>query len=152
MEPVAIIGMDCIFPGAPDLASYWHNIQQGVDAISEVPEHRWSKAFFDPDSAEVDRFYCRRGGFIDEYADFDPIQFGIMPNAVAGVEHGRDGRNDDRLDDCTSGRSRMPDFRRCSDFMLQSRSMNSAASQSSSAGCDGGLPLRPKSKTLGTSA
>jgi len=86
MEPVAIIGMDCIFPGAPDLASYWHNIQQGVDAISEVPEHRWSKTFFDPDSAEVDRFYCRRGGFIDEYAEFDPIQFGIMPNAVAGVE------------------------------------------------------------------
>ena len=86
MEPVAIIGMDCIFPGARDLASYWHNIQQGVDAISDVPEHRWSKTFFDPDSAEVDRFYCRRGGFIDEYAEFEPIQFGIMPNAVAGVE------------------------------------------------------------------
>jgi len=46
VEPVAIIGMDCIFPGAPDLERYWHNIQQGVDAIAEVPEHRWSKAFF----------------------------------------------------------------------------------------------------------
>src|SRR5262252_8568096 len=34
--------------------------------------------------------------------------------------------------------------------MLQPDSMNSAASQSSSSGCVGGAPLRPKSKTLGT--
>ncbi len=86
MEPVAIIGMDCIFPGAPDLARYWQNIQQGVDAIAPVPEHRCSKVFFDPDSDEVDRFYCRRGGFVDEYAEFDPIEFGIMPKAVAAAE------------------------------------------------------------------
>jgi acyl transferase domain-containing protein/phosphopantetheinyl transferase len=86
VEPIAIIGMDCIFPGAPNLERYWHNIQQGVDAIAEVPEQRWSKAFFDPDSGEVDRFYCRRGGFVDEYAEFDPIEFRIMPKAVAGAE------------------------------------------------------------------
>jgi MGT family glycosyltransferase len=86
MQPVAIIGMDCIFPGAPGLERYWHNIQQGVDAIAEVPEHRCGKVFFDPDSDEVDRFYCRRGGFVDDYAEFDPIEFGIMPKAVAAAE------------------------------------------------------------------
>lgn len=78
--------MDCIFPGAPDLERYWHNIQHGVDAIAEVPEHRCSKTFFDPDSDQVDRFYCRRGGFVDEYAEFDPIEFGIMPKAAAAAE------------------------------------------------------------------
>ena len=36
--------------------------------------------------------------------------------------------------------------------MLQPRSISSAASQSSSAGCDGGWPLRPKSFTVGTIA
>lgn len=86
MDPVAIIGMECIFPGAPDVGSYWRNICQGVDAITEVPEHRWASAFFEPDSSEVDRFYCRRGGFVDEYAEFDPIEFGMMPNSVVGVE------------------------------------------------------------------
>jgi acyl transferase domain-containing protein/phosphopantetheinyl transferase len=86
VDPIAIIGMDCIFPGAPDLEHYWDNIRQGVDAIAEVPEHRWSKAFFDPDSAEVDRFYCRRGGFVDEYAEFDPMEFRIMPRTVAAAE------------------------------------------------------------------
>ena len=34
--------------------------------------------------------------------------------------------------------------------MLQPFSMNSTASQSSSSGCEGFLPLRPKSKTLST--
>ena len=35
--------------------------------------------------------------------------------------------------------------------MLQPESMSSTASQSSSAGWVGGLPLRPKSNTVGTS-
>ena len=35
-------------------------------------------------------------------------------------------------------------------FMLQPWSMSSTASQSSSSGCVGGVPLRPKSNTVGT--
>ena len=42
-------------------------------------------------------------------------------------------------------------IRRWIAFMSQSRSMNSTASQSSSSGCVGGLPLRPKLNTVGTS-
>ena len=36
--------------------------------------------------AELDRFYCRRGGFVDDLADFDPTAFGVMPSAVPGTE------------------------------------------------------------------
>src|SRR5262249_16328831 len=49
-------------------------------------------------------------------------------------------------------------IRRCRCFMLHGcavvaeGAINSAASQSSSAGCDGGRPLRPKSDTVGTIA
>ncbi|MCB0958992.1 MAG: polyketide synthase dehydratase domain-containing protein, partial [Acidimicrobiales bacterium] len=35
---------------------------------------------------EADRFYCRRGGFVDDLATFDPLAFGIMPNALDAVE------------------------------------------------------------------
>ena len=35
LEPIAIIGMACLFPQAPDLASFWRNIVAGVDAVSE---------------------------------------------------------------------------------------------------------------------
>ncbi len=85
-EPIAIVGMACIFPGAPDLAHYWANITAGVDAIGNVPEQRWPGVFYDPNSAEIDRFYCRRGGFVDEYVDFDPLQYGVMPKAARSAD------------------------------------------------------------------
>ncbi len=82
---VAIIGMSCIFPGAGDVAAFWKNIISKVDAIQTVPEHRMESMFFDGEVA-VDRFYCRRGGFIDDFAEFDPIQFGILPLVVDSTE------------------------------------------------------------------
>ena len=33
--PIAIIGMACIFPQAPDLHAFWNNVLEGVDAIGE---------------------------------------------------------------------------------------------------------------------
>jgi acyl transferase domain-containing protein/phosphopantetheinyl transferase len=84
--PIAIIGMACIYPGAPNLRCYWDNIVNGVDAISEVPEQRWAASFYDPDSSEIDRFYCRRGGFVDDYVDFDPLKYGVMPKAAASAD------------------------------------------------------------------
>src|SRR5262245_26334890 len=78
--------MACVFPGAPDLATYWQNIEAGVDAITELPEGRWDPVFYDPSSTAADRFYCRRGGFVDAYATFDPLRYGIMPAAAQGAE------------------------------------------------------------------
>ncbi|MGH3670097.1 MAG: beta-ketoacyl synthase N-terminal-like domain-containing protein, partial [Pseudonocardiaceae bacterium] len=88
-EPVAvaIVGMAAVFPGAPDLATYWSNIVTGVVAIAEVPPSRWDPSYYDPDAAATrrdDRLYCRRGGFV-EHAGFDPVRFGIMPGAVSGA-------------------------------------------------------------------
>ncbi len=83
---VAVVGMACVFPGAPDLDSYWRNIRQGVDAISEVPAARWDPLFYAPDSSAVDRFYCRRGGFVDGLLSVDALGLGIMPVAAKGAE------------------------------------------------------------------
>ncbi len=83
--PVAVVGMAVQLPGAPDLATYWHNILTGVDATSEVPADRWDPSFFDPTADRPDRFYCRRGGFLAA-PTFDPTAFGIMPVAVDDAE------------------------------------------------------------------
>ena len=83
---VAIVGMACVFPGAPDLETFWRNVVAGVDAITEVPASRWDGDFYDPDSSEPDRFYCRRGGFVDRYTTFDPVAFGIPPSVAEGTE------------------------------------------------------------------
>ncbi|MGE0134128.1 MAG: beta-ketoacyl synthase N-terminal-like domain-containing protein [Dehalococcoidia bacterium] len=86
MSDVAIIGMACIFPGAPDLETYWNNIRNGVDAITDAPPERLDGLFFDELSSTPDRLYSRRGGFIDEYATFDAAAFGVMPVAAMGAE------------------------------------------------------------------
>ncbi|KZM71906.1 type I polyketide synthase [Nocardia terpenica] len=89
--PVAIVGMAVMLPGAGELGTYWRNLVDGVDAITDVPANRWDSAvFYEPDAAEgpgrADRIYCRRGGFVDEFAEIDALPFGIMPNAVPGIE------------------------------------------------------------------
>lgn len=84
---VAIIGMACRFPGARDLASYWQNLVEARDCISDVPRDRWDPAtFYDPDSRSNDRVYCQRGGYLDAPIEFDPARHGVLPMAVAGGE------------------------------------------------------------------
>jgi 3-oxoacyl-(acyl-carrier-protein) synthase/malonyl CoA-acyl carrier protein transacylase len=87
MAEVAIVGIGAVFPGAGDARMFWHNIRAGVDAISEVPKDRWDPdVYYHPGETGEDRFYCRRGGFVDDFADFDPAAFGIMPAALHGIE------------------------------------------------------------------
>lgn len=87
---VAIIGMACIFPGAPDLETYRQNIVSGIDAVTDVPPGRWDpEVFFDPRSSEGDRLYCKRGGYLGDLARFNPLEYGIMPRSLAGAEAGQ---------------------------------------------------------------
>ncbi|WIX99696.1 beta-ketoacyl synthase N-terminal-like domain-containing protein [Amycolatopsis mongoliensis] len=85
-DPVAIVGMSVLLPGAPDLAAYWRNVAGGVDAITEVPPEKWDSLHYAPDERRADRVYCRRGGFVDELAEVDVTGFGIMPNSVPATE------------------------------------------------------------------
>lgn len=83
-DDIAIVGMACIFPGAPDLQRYWQNILSSKDAVSDPPASLGFDEFYDPGSNSNDRIYCKKGGFIQEFAEFDPIEFGIMPDSVDG--------------------------------------------------------------------
>ncbi len=84
---VAVIGMACTFPGARNLAEFWHNIVSGVDAITDVPRERWDpEVFYDPDPNAEDRVYCKRGGYLGGSFAFNPLRCGTMPRAVEGAE------------------------------------------------------------------
>ncbi len=85
-QGIAVVGMSALFPGAPDLDSFWRNLVDGRDSITDTPADRWDPVYYDPAGTGPDRFYCRRGGFLGDLATFDPQPFGIMPNAVDGVE------------------------------------------------------------------
>ena len=84
-EPVAVVGMAGIFPGAGDLATFWDNLVGGVDAITDVPPDRVDPVFFQPRPTGPDRFYCRRGGFIDAAVPFDAVR--LRHHAGGGGGH-----------------------------------------------------------------
>jgi acyl transferase domain-containing protein/phosphopantetheinyl transferase len=84
---VAIIGMACIFPDAPDLNTFWYNIANKVDAVSDVPAERWDPdIFFDPNSDTNDRVYSKRGGYLTYPIRFNPPEYGVIPIAVVHGE------------------------------------------------------------------
>lgn len=83
---VAIIGMACLFPGAPDLHTYWQNIVGKVSAIGDPPPG-WAHDEWDGRPCEEpSRLYCRKGGFLRELACFDPLAYGVMPQSIDGAE------------------------------------------------------------------
>ena len=87
-EPIAIVGMDCLFPEAGDLRSFQRNVRLGVDAITEVPDRPgyWRKEdYLDPDPSAPDMLYTARGGFLDP-VDFDPTEFGIPPTILEATD------------------------------------------------------------------
>ncbi|MBF0443126.1 MAG: polyketide synthase, partial [Oligoflexales bacterium] len=83
---IAVIGMACIYPGAGDIDQFWNNIKNGFDAIIDAPENRIDPLFRSDDPKTPEKIYCSRGGFIDEFATFDPVRFGIIPNAIENSE------------------------------------------------------------------
>ncbi|MEQ9335550.1 type I polyketide synthase [Thalassobaculum sp.] len=86
-EPIAIVGMACRFPGAPDLESYWRLLDEGRDAISEVPRERWDvDALYDPDPDAPGKMNSRWGGFVDGVDRFDAGFFGISPREAVGID------------------------------------------------------------------
>ncbi|MCF6153686.1 MAG: SDR family NAD(P)-dependent oxidoreductase [Candidatus Brocadia sp.] len=83
---VAIIGMACILPKAGSLTTYWENILNKVDAITEVPKDRWDwQLYFDPDRNVRDKVYSKWGGFIDP-VPFNPTKYGMPPNTLSSIE------------------------------------------------------------------
>lgn len=89
-EPIAIVGMGCRFPGganSPD--EFWHLLDNGGMAISEVPETRWdTEHYFDPDPEAPGKSYVKQGGFLvpDSLDLFDAPFFRIPPREARGLD------------------------------------------------------------------
>ncbi|MCY3540624.1 MAG: SDR family NAD(P)-dependent oxidoreductase [Gammaproteobacteria bacterium] len=77
-DQIAIVGMACRFPGAPDLESYWKQLEAGADLVTDGRPDTgpWNGIIGDP-SAEESEY--RVGGFVDGLDQFDASFFGIRP-------------------------------------------------------------------------
>jgi len=74
---VAVVGLDCVLPGAADADAYWNLLMRAGDAIGELPAQRRDGLGFD---AAV------RGGFIDDIATFDNDFFTVAPREAAAMD------------------------------------------------------------------
>lgn len=87
LEPIAIIGMGCRFPGSNTLDEFWQVLHNGVDATRPTPSDRWDmEAFYDPEPAKPGKLYVRHGGYLDQVDQFDPLFFGISPREAVSMD------------------------------------------------------------------
>ena len=89
-EAIAIIGVSAHFSQSDTLQAYWQNLQAGKDCVGEIPANRWPlEGFFveDADKAIAQRkSYSKWGSFLESFADFDPVFFGIPPRDALSID------------------------------------------------------------------
>lgn len=84
---IAIIAVDCVFPGASNYNAYWNNIINGKDVIAEVPSSRWNiNAYYDPYRLAPGKMNSRFGGFIQLPTDFPAAEFNIKPRIAESMD------------------------------------------------------------------
>ncbi|MEU7941523.1 type I polyketide synthase [Microbispora bryophytorum] len=74
-EPIAVLGLACRLPQAPDPDGFWRLLRSGTDAITDPPPGR-------PEASSGHR----RGGFLEGIDEFDAEFFGIPPIEAAAMD------------------------------------------------------------------
>jgi polyketide synthase PksL len=72
---VAIVGISGRFPEADNVGQFWDNLIAGKNSISDAPTDRWGGETVPPNA--TGRTSPRRGGFLSDAAQFDPLFFNI---------------------------------------------------------------------------
>ena len=87
MDPIAILGMACRFPGADDLDAFWAIQRDAVDATTETPSDRWgADQKSDSFLSDSDLAFVRRGGFVSGVSEFDARFFGISETEAMALD------------------------------------------------------------------
>ncbi|MGW0284425.1 SDR family NAD(P)-dependent oxidoreductase [Streptomyces sp. NPDC003236] len=81
-DAIAVTGLACRFPGAPDAEAFWANLVAGRDSITfRTPEEL--AALGVPADRLADPRYVPAGGVLDGIDEFDAEYFGITPRDAA---------------------------------------------------------------------
>ncbi len=88
MEPIAIIGLGCLFPGADGPAAFWQNLVDGVDSTSMATQADIGAdpaIFFDPAHRKADGYAYGRGGFVRGFS-LDPVGLNLSDVQLRGLD------------------------------------------------------------------
>lgn len=79
---IAVIGMAGKFPGAKNIAEFWNNLKNGVEAISFFSDAELLQTGIAPDLMQNPR-YVRAKGILEDIENFDSHFFGFSPAEAA---------------------------------------------------------------------
>ncbi|WP_082282916.1 type I polyketide synthase [Myxococcus hansupus] len=86
-EPIAIVGLACRLPQAPNPEAFWRLLVNGTHAITEVPPDRWDvNRLYDADPSTPGKVISRWGGYLESVDGFDPLFFGISPKEALHMD------------------------------------------------------------------
>ncbi|MCK9922403.1 SDR family NAD(P)-dependent oxidoreductase, partial [Frankia sp. AgPm24] len=78
---VAVIGLACRLPQAPDPQAFWHLLRAGRNAVIDTPADRW-RITGGADAPAVPR----HGGFLDQVDTFDAAFFDLSPAQAVAMD------------------------------------------------------------------
>lgn len=76
-DHIAVIGMACRFPGAPDVGQFWSNLLGGVESIPFLGEDELLAAGVDPELLARPQYVRSPGGMLEGIDLFDAAFFGF---------------------------------------------------------------------------
>ncbi|MCC3769964.1 beta-ketoacyl synthase N-terminal-like domain-containing protein, partial [Streptomyces sp. UNOC14_S4] len=79
---IAVVGISCRLPMAPDPGAFWALLEHGTSAVTEVPRGRWEGT----GDGRAARGGSRRAGFLDSVDGFDAAFFGVSPREAATMD------------------------------------------------------------------
>ena len=86
LEPIAVVGIGAIMPGALSKDEFWKNITEGKNSIIEVPQDRWDyRLFYSEDRSAPDKTYTKIGGFITGFK-FNSLKYRIPPSVAKQMD------------------------------------------------------------------
>ena len=87
LEPIAIVGIGAIMPGALNKDEFWSNIKEGKYCITEIPASYWDyRLFYSPDHKAEDKLYSKIGGFIPQSFKFNSLKYRIPPQIAKQMD------------------------------------------------------------------
>ena len=88
MQPIAVIGLSCLYPEAKTPEDYWKNLLQEKDSSTSAAAADMDadpSRFFAEKKGTPDKYYCARGGYINDFK-MDPDGFYCLQKPLKNWE------------------------------------------------------------------
>lgn len=85
-DPIAVVGMGCVFPDAENINEYWGNLKRGHNAIREAPASRWDAASIYSEEVTKGKAISKWGGFVENVEYFNAQDFKLPAEIGADAD------------------------------------------------------------------